>query len=65
MKRSYIECSFGHAGCNRWIHPECVGLGARSEQELTLLPRVICPFCAHYLEGVGQLDAILESSDIL
>jgi hypothetical protein len=55
--RSYLECSYGLAGCNRWLHPECVGLGTRSEQELELMPKVICPYCAAYLKGTGELES--------
>ena len=58
--RSYLECSYGFAGCNHWIHPECVGLGVRTEEELALMPRVICPYCAAYLEGTGEAAAIVK-----
>lgn len=57
--RSYLECSYGLGGCNRWLHPECLGLGARSEQELALMPRVICPYCAAYLKGTGEFDSFV------
>ena len=60
-RRSYLECSFGLAGCNRWLHPECVGLGSRSEQELALMPRVVCPYCTSFLEGTGELEEFLSS----
>ena len=53
---SYLECSYGLAGCNRWLHPECVGLGLRVEEELQRMPPVICPLCANYLRGTGELE---------
>jgi hypothetical protein len=59
--RSFLECSFGLAGCNQWLHPECVGLGTRSEQELALLPKVVCCYCAAYLDGLGQLEEYQKS----
>ncbi len=57
--RSYLECSYGLGGCNRWLHPECLGLGSRSEQELALMPKVICPYCAAYLKGTGEFEAFV------
>lgn len=54
--RNFIECSYGFCGCNAWIHPECVGLGARSEEDLQKMKKAICPFCSYYLEGAGQID---------
>jgi len=57
--RSYVECSYGLAGCNRWLHAECLGLGSRSEQELALMPKVICPYCAAYLKGTGELESFV------
>jgi hypothetical protein len=62
--RSYLECSYGLAGCNRWVHPECVGLGVRSEQELALMPKVVCPLCTAYLESTGQLESF-QTTDML
>jgi hypothetical protein len=56
--RSFLECSFGRTGCNRWMHPECVGLGFRTEHELKLLPRVACPFCSAYLTDTGELSKL-------
>lgn len=56
--RSFLECSFGRTGCNRWMHPECVGLGFRTEHELKLLPRVTCPFCSAYLTDTGELSKL-------
>lgn len=56
--RSFLECSFGRTGCNRWMHPECVGLGCRTEHELKLLPRVTCPFCSAYLTDTGELSKL-------
>lgn len=64
-KRSYLECSFGQAGCNHWMHAECVGLGARTERELRLMPKVTCPFCTYYLKGIGELDSYVKSENIL
>jgi hypothetical protein len=55
-ERNFIQCAFGYAGCNRWVHPECVGLGVRSDSELPLLPRVVCPFCVTFLTAAGKLD---------
>ena len=57
--RSYVECSYGLAGCNRWLHAECLGLGSRSEQELALMPKVICTYCAAYLKGTGELESFV------
>lgn len=50
---NYLECSFGRAGCNRWLHPECVGLGKRKEGQLRDMATVICPLCTVYLESIG------------
>jgi hypothetical protein len=55
--RNYVECSYGKCGCNTWIHPECVGLGSRSEKELKDFHKVICPFCSIYLMGIDPLIA--------
>jgi Methyl-CpG binding domain len=53
---SYLECSFGRAGCNRWLHSHCVGLGKRKEGELRDMATVICPLCTMYLESIGASD---------
>jgi hypothetical protein len=53
---SYLECSFGRAGCNRWLHSQCVGLGKRKEGELRNMRNVVCPFCTVYLESIGAYD---------
>jgi Methyl-CpG binding domain len=53
---SYLECSFGRAGCNRWLHSHCVGLGKRKEGELRDMATVICPLCTLYLESIGASD---------
>lgn len=53
---SYLECSFGRAGCNRWLHSHCVGLGKRKEGELRDMATVICPLCTQYLESIGASD---------
>ena len=53
---SYLECSFGRAGCNRWLHSHCVGLGKRKEGELRDMATVICPLCTVYLESIGAHD---------
>ena len=63
--RSYLECSFGKTGCNRWVHPECVGLGVRTEQELKLLPRVTCPFCTAYLSGNQEMSGLLDQQSVM
>lgn len=47
----YIECSYGKAGCQGWVHPQCVGLGKKSEEELSQLGNIICPLCTLYLQG--------------
>jgi len=52
--RHYLECSYGKCGCNTWIHPECVGLGYRTEEELHHMDKVICPLCSVYLDGCGR-----------
>jgi hypothetical protein len=51
---NYLECSYGKCGCNTWIHPQCVGLGHRTEEELHHMDKVICPLCSVYLEGCGR-----------
>ena len=33
--------------------------GRRSEQELALMPKVICPYCAAYLKGTGELESFV------
>ena len=53
---SYLECSFGRAGCNRWLHPQCVGLGKKKEGELRDMVTVVCPFCTVYLESIGAKE---------
>ena len=53
---SYLECSFGRAGCNRWLHSDCVGLGKRKEGELRDMDTVLCPLCTVYLESIGAVD---------
>ena len=53
---SYLECAFGRAGCNRWLHSQCVGLGKRKEGELREMETVVCPFCTVYLESIGATD---------
>lgn len=55
-KGSYLECSFGRAGCNKWLHPQCVGLGRKKEGELRDMVTVVCPFCTVYLESIGAKD---------
>ena len=50
---SYLECSFGRAGCHGWLHPQCVGLGRRGEHELRQMATVVCPFCTIYLDSIG------------
>lgn len=57
----YIECSYGKAGCNGWVHPYCVGLGKLSTQQIQYHPPVICPYCVEHLEGAGQLDLVQNS----
>jgi len=63
--RNFLECSFGKTGCNRWMHPECVGLGFRTEHELKLLPRVTCPFCSAYLTETGELSELSNQQPIM
>jgi hypothetical protein len=53
--RPFLECAYGQCGCNAWVHPECVGLGTRSEEELQKMSTIICPFCSFFLEGSSQL----------
>jgi hypothetical protein len=53
---TYIECSFGKGGCNGWLHSRCVGMGECDAATLDKMPSVICPFCAAYLKGSGQLQ---------
>ena len=53
---SYLECSFGRAGCNRWLHSQCVGLGKRKEGELRNMRNVVCPLCTVYLESIGAYE---------
>ena len=52
----FVECCFGLAGCNRWVHTSCVGLEFTSDEQLALLPPLVCPLCTHYLEGAGQSE---------
>eukprot|EP00981_Chlorochromonas_danica_P010964 scaffold3595_cov235-Ochromonas_danica.AAC.2 len=51
-RRQYLKCSFGKCGCNSWMHPECVGLGDSSIEELRKMD-LVCPFCTSYLEGLS------------
>jgi hypothetical protein len=50
---SYLECSYGKAGCNKWLHSQCVGLGRMNEKQLREMETVICPLCTVYLESIG------------
>jgi hypothetical protein len=50
---SYLECSYGRAGCNKWLHSQCVGLGRMNEKQLSEMETVICPLCTVYLESIG------------
>lgn len=59
--RPFIECAFGQCGCNAWIHPECVGLGTRSEAELKKMKSIICPFCSQFLEGSFHMANFAKS----
>jgi hypothetical protein len=59
-KESYIECSFGRAGCNGWLHSQCVGLGKLGEMDLRAMETVVCPLCATYLRAIGA-DEFLEN----
>lgn len=63
--RNYLECSFGYCGCNSWVHPECVGLGHQSLEQLQHMGPVICPLCTAYLEGAGKLDEQREEATAL
>lgn len=58
----YLACNYGLAGCGGWVHPHCVGLGFRSQEELERLPPVICPLCAAYLEGTGEIEKYVGDS---
>lgn len=49
---TFIECSFGKAGCNGWMHEECVGLGV-TDPPAQPHESLVCPLCSHYLDGVG------------
>jgi hypothetical protein len=51
--RNYLECAFGRAGCNRWLHSECVGLGELTQGKLQEMGTFICPLCSVYLESIG------------
>ena len=53
---SYLECSFGRAGCHGWLHPQCVGLGRLGEHELRRMATVVCPLCTVYLDSIGAHD---------
>jgi hypothetical protein len=55
---NFIQCEFGKAGCNGWIHPFCVGLGDKTQQELESLPRFICPLCEAYLVSINKAHII-------
>lgn len=54
--RKYLACSFGLAGCQGWLHPECVGLEGIPDEALDSLGDVLCPLCSLYLEGVDGID---------
>jgi hypothetical protein len=62
-ENTFIECSYGKAGCNTWVHPQCVGLGYKTKEEIQQMKKIICPFCVAYLEGSGQLDIYTQQSD--
>jgi hypothetical protein len=54
MKGPYLECSYGFCGCQGWVHPECVGLGPMTEEEMEEIESVVCPLCTCYLEGIND-----------
>jgi hypothetical protein len=58
-KQSYIECSYGKAGCGGWVHPECVGLGSLNTSQLMQLNNIICPYCFLYLTGTNQVHLLV------
>lgn len=37
--------------CVLQLHPECVGLGALSREQILLMPAVVCPRCAAFLRA--------------
>lgn len=55
LERTYIECSFGKSGCCGWVHPECVGLGFQTKDEVLEMDPVICPICVTYLENMKEI----------
>eukprot|EP01034_Spumella_vulgaris_P032271 gene32271-39848_t len=62
---NYVECVFGKAGCNGWVHPTCIGMGPTSDSHLTSLPHVICPLCALYLDGCGEIELFEEDEETM
>jgi hypothetical protein len=70
----YLECSYGKAGCNGWVHPHCVGLNIQTPLEIYGMENVICPYCAYYLDGTPfretyfsnkRCEKINSSSDVI
>ncbi len=59
--RPFMECAYGHCGCNAWVHPECVGLGTRSEEELKVMTSIVCPYCSFFLEGSSKLSSLCSN----
>jgi len=51
LSRNYIECSYGLTGCFGWLHPECVGLGPLSREQILQKAAVVCPRCAAFLRA--------------
>lgn len=47
--RMYIECSYGLCGCNSLVHPECVGLGNQTAEDIKRLGKAVCPLCYTFL----------------
>ena len=58
-----LYINFRLAGCNGWIHPTCVGLGPKTEEELREMGKFTCPFCVTYLEASGEIDGF-QGQDI-
>lgn len=56
--RKRLKCQFGYCGCESFFHPECVGMGLKTNSQFNQLLKdsFICPFCTFYLEGTNMTN---------
>jgi hypothetical protein len=56
-----IQCVYGKAGCNGWLHKECIEMCVGTAPKgHSLWTKAICPLCVKYLMGTGELAHYYE-----